>query len=148
MASLLLLLALFTANLRVIVGQQIGVCYGMLGNDLPSACEVVDLYKANNIKQMRLYDPNQVALEALKNSRIDLLLGVPNTDLHRATNPDDAHQWVQNTVSKFYPSVNIKYIAVGNEVNPVDGANWPYTPHVLPAIQNVYQAGHTCKRPL
>ncbi|KAI9123077.1 hypothetical protein K1719_005966 [Acacia pycnantha] len=70
----------------------------------------------------------------------DLLLGIPNTDLHRlasATNTNDAHQWVQNTVSKFYPSVNIKYIAIGNEVNPVDGANWP---HVLPAIQNVYQA--------
>ncbi|XP_028790090.1 glucan endo-1,3-beta-glucosidase, basic isoform-like [Neltuma alba] len=140
MASLLLLLALFTANLRI-TGGQIGVCYGTLGNDLPSAREVVDLYKANNIKLMRLYDPNQEALEALRDSGINLMLGVPNTDLHRlATNADDAREWVENSVSKFYPSVNIKYIAVGNEVNPVDGANRQYAPHVLPAIQNVYQA--------
>ncbi|XP_028790083.1 glucan endo-1,3-beta-glucosidase, basic isoform-like [Neltuma alba] len=112
----------------------------MLGNNLPSAREVVDFYKANNVKRMRLHDPNQEALEALRDSGIDLMLGVPNTDLHRlATSADDARQWVENSVSKFYPSVNIKYIAVGNEVNAVDGANRQYAPHVLPTIQNVYR---------
>ncbi|AES89514.1 glycoside hydrolase family 17 protein [Medicago truncatula] len=31
------------------VVQSVGVCYGMLGNNLPSRQEVVDLYKSNGI---------------------------------------------------------------------------------------------------
>ncbi|KAF7837732.1 glucan endo-1,3-beta-glucosidase, basic isoform-like [Senna tora] len=139
MASLILLFALFTANLRI-TDAQIGVCYGMMGNNLPSAREVVSLYQANNIRRMRLYDPNQAALEALRNSGIELMLGVPNSDLQSlATNADNARNWVQRNVLNFYPSVNIKYVAVGNEVSPV-GASSNFAPYVLPAIQNVYQA--------
>ena len=111
-----------------------------MGNNLPSEREVVDLYKANNIWRMRLYDPNQAALEALRNSGIELMLGVPNSDLQSlATNADNAGQWVQRNVLNFWPSVKIKYIAVGNEVNPVGGNSW-LAQYVLPAIQNIYQA--------
>ncbi|XP_028751754.1 glucan endo-1,3-beta-glucosidase, basic isoform-like [Neltuma alba] len=139
MPSLLFLFALFTSNLRI-TDAQIGVCYGMMGNNLPSPREVVNLYRANNIKRMRLYDPNQAALEALRNSGIELMLGVPNGDLQSlANNADAAGQWVQRNVLNYYPSVNIKYIAVGNEVNPV-GRNREYSPYVLRAVQNVYQA--------
>lgn len=123
-----------------VAGAEIGACYGMMGNNLPSPREVVDLYKANNIKRMRLYDPNQGALEALRNSGIELMLGVPNNDLQSlASNADNARQWVQRNVLNFYPSVNIKYVAVGNEVSPV-GASSSLARYVLPAIQNVYQA--------
>ncbi|XP_057753209.1 glucan endo-1,3-beta-glucosidase, basic isoform-like [Arachis stenosperma] len=139
MASLLLLLALFAVNLRI-TGAQIGVCYGMMGNNLPSAQEVIELCKANNIVRMRLYDPNQAALEALRNSDIELMLDVPNSDLQSLANPNNAGQWVQTNVLNFYPAVNIKYIAVGNEVKPVgDSTSW-MAQYVLPAIQNVYQA--------
>ena len=111
-----------------------------MGNNLPSQREVVDLYKANDIWRMRLYDPNQAALEALRNSGIELMLGVPNSDLQSlATNADNAGQWVQRNVLNFWPSVKIKYIAVGNEVNPVGGNSW-LAQYVLPAIQNIYQA--------
>ncbi|KAI4334952.1 hypothetical protein L6164_013647 [Bauhinia variegata] len=138
-ATLLLLLGLLTVNLPI-TDAQIGVCYGMLGN-LPSAGEVISLYQSNNIWRMRLYDPNQPALEALRNSGIELMLGVPNSDLQSlATNPDNARQWVQRNVLNFWPSVKIKYIAVGNEVSPVNGATAWFAQFVLPAIQNVYQA--------
>ncbi|KAI4334953.1 hypothetical protein L6164_013648 [Bauhinia variegata] len=139
MASLVLLLALFTASPRM-SDAQIGVCYGMMGNNLPSAREVINLYNANNIRRMRLYDPNQAALEALRNSGIELMLGVPNSDLQSlATNAENARQWVQRNVMNFWPSVKIKYIAVGNEVSPVGGSSG-FAQFVLPAIQNVYQA--------
>lgn len=111
----------------------------MMGNNLPPANEVIDLYRANNIKRMRLYDPNQAALQALRGSNIELILGVPNSDLQSLTNPSNAQSWVQKNVISFYPSVKIKYIAVGNEVSPVNGAAW-FAQFLLPAIQNVYQA--------
>ncbi|XP_027329617.1 glucan endo-1,3-beta-glucosidase, basic isoform [Abrus precatorius] len=137
--ALLLLLELFTINLRT-ADAQIGVCYGMMGNNLPPANEVIDLYRSNNIRRMRLYDPNQGALQALRNSGIELVLGVPNSDLQGlATNADNARQWVQRNVLNFWPSVKIKYIAVGNEVNPVGGSSW-LAQYVLPAVQNIYQA--------
>jgi hypothetical protein len=55
------------------------------------------------------------------------------------TNNDVAIQWVQKNVLNFYPSVKIKYVAVGNEVNPV-GASSQFAKFILPAIQNIYQA--------
>ncbi|XP_057757156.1 glucan endo-1,3-beta-glucosidase, basic isoform-like isoform X2 [Arachis stenosperma] len=135
-----LLLLLYIAKLRL-ADAQIGVCYGMVGNNLPAANEVIDVYRSNNIKRMRLYDSNQAALQALRNSGIELILGVPNSDLQGlATNSDSARQWVQRNVLSFWPSVKIKYIAVGNEVRPVgDSTSW-MAQYVLPAIQNVYQA--------
>ncbi|XP_061344813.1 glucan endo-1,3-beta-glucosidase-like [Gastrolobium bilobum] len=114
----------------------------MMGNNLPPANEVVSLYKSNNIQRMRIYDPNQDALNALRNSGIELILGVPNSDLQSlATNADNARQWVQRNVLNFYPSVKIKYVAVGNEVSPVGGSSTSWlAQYVLPAIQNIYQA--------
>ncbi|KAE9591642.1 hypothetical protein Lal_00039092 [Lupinus albus] len=138
MASLMLLLTLFTVILHI-AEAEIGVCYGMMGNNLPSQHEVIDLYKSNNIKSMRLYEPNQAALEALRNSGLELMLGVPNSDLQKLANNANAIQWVQSNVLNFWPSVNIKYIAVGNEVNPVGGTS-SLAQFVLPAIQNIYQA--------
>ncbi|KAI7980302.1 Glucan endo-1,3-beta-glucosidase, basic isoform [Camellia lanceoleosa] len=92
-------------------GSQTGVCYGMNGGGLPSQQDVVALYNQKGIRRMRLYDPNQAALQALRGSNIELMLGVPNTDL--------------------------RYIAVGNEVDP---SNPNTAPFLLPAMRNVRTA--------
>ncbi|KAJ4706344.1 Glucan endo-1,3-beta-glucosidase [Melia azedarach] len=72
MASAMLLFGLLIATLHT-TDAQIGVCYGMLGNNLPSKPDVVALYKQNNIRRMRLYGPTREALEALRGSNIELM---------------------------------------------------------------------------
>ncbi|KAJ4833831.1 Glucan endo-1,3-beta-glucosidase, basic vacuolar isoform [Turnera subulata] len=138
-AAVILLLGLFMANLDT-TGAQVGVCYGMMGNNLPNAREVVELYKQNNIRRMRLYDPNQQALQALRGSNIEVMLGVPNSDLQSLSNPSNANSWVQRNVLSFWPNVRFRYIAVGNEVSPVNGGTAWLAQYVLPAIVNVYNA--------
>lgn len=118
--------------------EPVGICYGRLGDDLPSEQEVVDLYQSNDITRMRLYDPNPDTLQALQGTNIELLLDVPNNDLQSLTDPSAARTWVENNIQN-YPDVNFRYIAVGNEVNP-NNDNRQYVDIVLPAMQNVHQA--------
>lgn len=81
----------------------------MLGNNLPSASDVVALYKSNNIYRMRIYDPNQAALNALRGSSVELILGIPNSDLQSLTDPNNAASWVQRNIVSFWPSVRFRY---------------------------------------
>ncbi|MBA0829720.1 hypothetical protein Goarm_014304 [Gossypium armourianum] len=108
----------------------------MLGNNLPNAREVINLYKSNNIKRMRLYDPNQQALQALRGSNIEVILGVPNDQLQNLANPSKAQSWVRSNVVAYWPSVRFRYIAVGNEVPPSSSL----ARFVLPALVNVFNA--------
>ncbi|KAG8377687.1 hypothetical protein BUALT_Bualt08G0058700 [Buddleja alternifolia] len=139
-SSMLLLGLLIMATLDSTVAQ-VGVCYGRNGNGLPSnPSQVVALYNQNNIRRMRIYDPDQPTLQALSGSNIELILDVPNPDLENlASNQANANTWVQNNVQN-YPNVRFRYIAVGNEVSPVRPETSQYVNFVLPALQNIYNA--------
>ncbi|KAF9594698.1 hypothetical protein IFM89_034483 [Coptis chinensis] len=143
MAFIMLVVVLVTASLTITGAQTtgVGVCYGRLGNDLPPPAEVVALYRKQNIGSMRIYDPNQEVLQALRDSNIELMLGVPNEDLQTlASDASAASRWVQTNVRSFWPAVRIKYIAVGNEVSPVNEENSQYVPFLVPAMTNIYRA--------
>ncbi|KAH0884712.1 hypothetical protein HID58_060808 [Brassica napus] len=94
------------------------VCYGKIGNNLPRPADVVAFYGQRNIRQMRLYDPDQEVLTALRGSNFELLLDVPNSDLQRiATHYLEADTWVRNNVRKYTKGVRFRYLlSVGNEV--------------------------------
>ncbi|XP_057548865.1 glucan endo-1,3-beta-glucosidase-like [Amaranthus tricolor] len=114
---------------------QVGVCYGRRGNNLPGPRQVVELYKQYNIKSMRLYDPDQATLQAVQGTNIKLMLGVSNEDIEPiGCYPSIADTWVRTNVVPYASS--IKYIAVGNEIEPSD----PQAPHMVQAMQNIVNA--------
>ncbi|GJT36174.1 glucan endo-1,3-beta-glucosidase-like protein [Tanacetum coccineum] len=138
MAIKLLLLSLLLNLLVFTDAQSVGVCYGQNGDGLPSEQDVVTLYRNNDITKMRIYDPSQPTLQALKGSNIELMIGVPNDALQSLNDQETANTWVRDNIQN-YPDVNFKYIAVGNEVNP-NNENSKYVNFVLPAMQNVLNA--------
>nr|ACJ62625.1 beta 1,3 glucanase [Zea mays subsp. parviglumis] len=132
MHALALLLGAFAAIPTGV--QSIGVCYGVNGDNLPPASEVVQLYQSNGINLMRIYFPDANALNALSGTSIGLIMDVPNTDLASlASDPSAAAAWVQSNVQAF-PSVSFRYIAVGNEASGGD------TGSILPAMKNLNAA--------
>ncbi|XP_015169216.1 glucan endo-1,3-beta-glucosidase, acidic isoform PR-Q' isoform X2 [Solanum tuberosum] len=106
----LILYGVLTLATPDFTGAQTGVCYGKLGNGLPSPADVVSLCNRNNIRRMRIYEPDQLTLQALRGSNIEVTLGVPNTDLENvAATQDNANTWIQNNV-KNYDNVKFRNI--------------------------------------
>ncbi|KVH95542.1 lichenase-like [Cynara cardunculus var. scolymus] len=138
MAIQLLLLWLLAASLDLTESQSVGVCYGRLGNNLPTPPQVISLYRSRNIRRMRVYDPDQGVFQALSGSNIEVMLGVPNTELqYVASSRENAREWVKRNVRDHSPGVRFRYIAVGNEVKASDTT---LAPLVHPAMTNVHEA--------
>ncbi|KAI3683293.1 hypothetical protein L1987_83796 [Smallanthus sonchifolius] len=139
MASKLLLLSLLFLKLLIFSdAQSVGVCFGQIGDGLPSEQDVVNLYRRNGITKMRIYAPNAATLRALGGTNIELILDVPNDSLQSLTDQNAATNWVRNNIVN-YPNVRFKYIAVGNEVDPNNDSR-RFANFVLPAMRNVQRA--------
>ncbi|XP_050278296.1 glucan endo-1,3-beta-glucosidase-like [Quercus robur] len=117
----------------------IGICYGRVANNLPQPSSVVNLIKSNGIKYVRLFDIDPTTLKSFSGTRINLTIGVPNELLPFLANAKEATtlSWLQSNVFAHIPANQVRYIAVGNEVFLKDPF---YTPHVITAILNLYQA--------
>ncbi|KAF7033069.1 hypothetical protein CFC21_044195 [Triticum aestivum] len=115
--------------------HSIGVCNGVLGNDLPAPSDVVKLYQSKGINAMRIYEPEGNVLKALSGTGIAVLMDVGNHSLPSlASSSSAAAAWVKANVSSF-PGVSFRYIAVGNEA--IDSAGQKT---ILPAMRNVQRA--------
>ncbi|CAN1228472.1 Glucan endo-1,3-beta-glucosidase 2 [Linum perenne] len=95
----------------------IGVNVGTDLSDMPHPTQVVALLKAQQIKNIRLYDADRGMLVALANSGIQVMVSVPNDQLLGIGQSNaTAANWVSKNVVAHYPATNITAICVGSEV--------------------------------
>ncbi|XP_010672927.2 glucan endo-1,3-beta-glucosidase, basic [Beta vulgaris subsp. vulgaris] len=119
---------------------HIGVCYKTLEKNVPPPTEVVALLEKHNITRIRLYEPNHEILTALKGKNIEVLLGIPNTDIIPLTiNPAIAASWVRTNVKAYFPDVKIKYLVVGNDISP-NNDNSGFSFFLFSTLQNIQLA--------
>ncbi|TKY49969.1 Glucan endo-1,3-beta-glucosidase 11 [Spatholobus suberectus] len=120
-------------------GSSIGVNYGRVASNLPSAFKVVKLLKSSGIDRVKLYDADPAVLRALSGSGIKVTVNLPNEQLHAAAKkPSFALSWVERNVAVYHPRTQIEAIAVGNEVF-ADPHNRTAS-HLVRAMRNVHEA--------
>jgi len=131
-------MSLTKLTLFVSDGGSIGVNYGRIGNNLPSAVKVVQLLRSQGLNRVKVYDTDPAVLRALSGSGIKVTVDLPNQQLFAAAKaPSFASSWVERNVVAYYPHTHIEAIAVGNEVF-VDTHNT--TKFLVPAMKNIHQA--------
>ncbi|KAL3690525.1 hypothetical protein R1sor_016834 [Riccia sorocarpa] len=107
---------------------------------------VVRLLQSNNISRVKLFDTKPAILEALAGTGIEVMIAAPNDLLFQLSGADGetaAVNWVAQNLTKYLVraggSVNIKYVAVGNE--PFWGGNNKSYGHLaVPALTNIQHA--------
>ncbi|XP_068668291.1 glucan endo-1,3-beta-glucosidase 3-like [Aristolochia californica] len=117
---------------------SIGVNFGRVANDLPTAVKVVQLLKSQGIDRVKLYDTDSSVIRSLSGTGIKVVVALPNELLYAvAKRPSQAYYWVQKNVAAYYPATQIHAIAVGNEVfvSPLNLTNY-----LVPAMINVQAA--------
>lgn len=136
--KLLLACSLLLMLLGMSAGSTVGVCYGRNADDLPTPDKVVQLLQLHNIKYVRIYDSNIQILKAFANTGIELMVGVPNSDLLPFSQfQTNADTWLKNSILPYYPATKITYITVGAEVTEAPNN---VSALVVPAMQNILTA--------
>ncbi|XP_027172774.1 glucan endo-1,3-beta-glucosidase 12-like [Coffea eugenioides] len=131
---LLLILSIFSHS----DGGSIGVNYGRIADNLPSASKVAELLKSQGLDRVKVYDTDPAVLKALAGSGVKVTVDLPNELLFSAARrPSFAYSWVQRNVAAYHPATQIEAIAVGNEVF-VDPQNT--TRFLVPAMKNIHSA--------
>ena len=124
--------------------QPVGICYGTFADNQPTAQEAIPLIQSVGIQRMRLYGPDHNALQSLRNTKIEVVIGVPNEQLQSvASSQDNANQWVQDNI-KNYQEVNFRYVVVGNGITPAHDQTSQFAQFVLQAMQNIQNAISAC----
>nr|CAD1824166.1 unnamed protein product [Ananas comosus var. bracteatus] len=122
--------------------SKIGVCYGRNADDLPTPDKVAQLVQQHSIKYVRIYDSNIQVIKAFANTGVELMVGVPNSDLLPfAQYQSNVDTWLKNSILPYYPAAAITYITVGAEVtespNNVSALVVPAMTNVLTALKKV-----------
>ncbi|QHO27095.1 Glucan endo-1,3-beta-glucosidase [Arachis hypogaea] len=131
-------ISFFLTLLTLTDGGSIGVNYGRIANNLPSAVKVVQLLKSNGLNRVKVYDTDPAVLHALSGTDIKVTVDLPNQQLFAAARSlSFAVAWVNRNVAAYHPHTQIEAIAVGNEVFADPGNT---TKFLVPAMKNIHQA--------
>ncbi|XP_021720986.1 glucan endo-1,3-beta-glucosidase 9-like [Chenopodium quinoa] len=134
---------LLIATLAVGV-EAIGVNWGRNASHPLPPTKVVQLLKYNNITKVRLFEADPFVLQALQGSKIEVILGIPNSMLPRLNSSlKVAQSWVHDNLTRFLsdssPKVRIQYIAVGDSPF-LQSYGGQYVPYVVGASMNIQAA--------
>lgn len=120
--------------------RTLGINYGRLGDDLPTASTTVKQIQDLGIGRVRIFDHDGPTIKAFAGSGLDFIIGMGNDEIPPlATDASAADAWVVANVVPYYPATNIVYILVGNELfaDQTRSAIWV---QVVPAIQNIHKS--------
>ncbi|KAI5386738.1 hypothetical protein KIW84_073042 [Lathyrus oleraceus] len=97
--------------------SNIGVNYGVLGNNLPSPSRSIDLLTTMKAGLVKIYDANPDILRQLSTTKLKVSIMIPNNEIACiAANQSIADEWVKNNILPYYPKTLIRFLLVGNEV--------------------------------
>ncbi|XP_077247965.1 glucan endo-1,3-beta-glucosidase 8-like [Tasmannia lanceolata] len=121
--------------------DALGVNWGTMATHRLPPKIVVELLKDNGIQKVKLFDADKTTLSALAGSGIEVMVAIPNDQLSRMNDYDNAKLWVKTNVTRynFNGGVNIKYVAVGNEPF-LSSYNNSFLNTTFPALQNIQNA--------
>ncbi|KAL8160744.1 hypothetical protein V2J09_002281 [Rumex salicifolius] len=136
-------LTMLVALVVVVEGGRsstIGVNWGIIASQpLPSDI-VVNMLKDNEIKKVKLFDSDWSTVKSLADTNIQVIVAVPNDQLHRFQDYEPAKKWVKENVTKAVDKgVDIRYVAIGNEPF-LTSYNGSFTKLTLPAMKNIQEA--------
>ncbi|GLT59568.1 hypothetical protein SLA2020_323800 [Shorea laevis] len=134
----------FTLALLLIMAAVtgIGVNWGTQATHPLPPPTVVRMITDNGIQKVKLFNVDSSILNALSNSGVQVMVGIPNDMLSALANSvQAAENWVATNVSTHVSSngVDIRYVAVGNEPF-LPTYNGSYIELTLPALRNIQAA--------
>ncbi|GLT78498.1 hypothetical protein SLA2020_500310 [Shorea laevis] len=138
----ILFLGIAISHHSEVLGADVGINYGRLGNNLPTPKRVIEFLSKdlnNAIPLVRLFEPEPEALVALSETNLIVALGTLNQDIPQLSSSlDFARDWIKKYVTPYMNSngqgTRFRYLTVGNEVIP-----GPFAAQVLPAMKNLQQ---------
>lgn len=137
--SLNLFLTLFAPSHGAYL-HSLGVNFGQLGSDLPSASVSVDRIRRLGASAVKIYDANPSILSSLSGTGLLVSIMVPNELISSiAANRSAADSWISSNLLPFYPRTRIRFLLVGNEVlsDPSNNQTWF---DLVPAILNIHRS--------
>lgn len=111
----LLLITLSIFSRFAVKVEAVGVNWGRNASHPLPPPKVVQLLKSNNVTRVRLFEADPSVLQALQGSKIEVILGIPNSMLPRLNSSFKvAQSWVHDNLTRFLsdssPKVRIQYV--------------------------------------